>query len=347
MPRVTTAIVSDLHLGAGTRRDLLRHEPVLRALIEALDGVDELVLLGDTIELREVPLRRVMDAAGPVLAAIGRAMAGGRVTLVAGNHDHQLAHPLVERLRLNGGALEPQTLADPPDEGALGLVARALALPEVRVAYPGVLVRDDVYATHGHYLDVHNTVPSLERLAIGAVQRFAGRVPDGRLTPDDYEAALAPVYALGYALAQNVRPRAHPVRQDRSVKAWQAINNGRLPARVGVAAAVKLLNVAGLGPLEPDLTGPALRESALRGMRTVVDRLDLHAPHVVLGHTHRSGPHAGDAGWGALINTGSWIHEPYFLGGDPTASPYFPGHVVYVEASGPPVLRRVLDALPG
>ncbi|MEA2448816.1 MAG: hypothetical protein QOG63_748, partial [Thermoleophilaceae bacterium] len=203
-----TAIVSDLHLGAATGRDLLRHESVLAALIEALDGVDELVLLGDSVELREAPLPRVMAAARPALAAIGRAMAGGRVTILAGNHDHQLAVPLIEALRLGGRPLEPETLAQPPEHGPLGLVAQALALPEVRVAYPGVWVRDDVYATHGHYLDVHNTVPSIERLAIGAVQRFAGRVPEGPLTPFDYESALAPVYALGYALAQNARPRA-------------------------------------------------------------------------------------------------------------------------------------------
>jgi predicted phosphodiesterase len=351
---VTTAIVSDLHLGTASGRDLLRHDDVLAALIGALDGIDELVLLGDVVELRELPLPESIAAARPILAQIGRAMAGGRITILAGNHDHQLVAPLVERLRMDGRPLEPATVADPPGDGPLGLVAQALAVPEVRVAYPGVWVRDDVYATHGHYLDVHNTVPSLERLAIGAVQRFTGRVPDGPLAPDDYEAALAPVYALGYSLAQNAARRAKPVRQDRSAKAWQAIAgngrrsvSGRLLGGVAVPAAVGLLNAAGLGPLRPELTGEALRDSALEGMRTVIDRLGLHdARHVVFGHTHRSGPHDGDAGWGPLINSGSWIHEPYFLGAEPTASPYFPGHVVMVEDHGPPQLRRVLTELP-
>src|SRR5215218_3547743 len=112
--RMTTAIVSDLHLGAATGRDLLRREPVRAALIEALDGVDELILLGDVVELREAPLRHVMEASRPVLGEIGRAMAGGRVTITAGNHDHQLVTPLIEGLRLEGRPLEPQTVADPP-----------------------------------------------------------------------------------------------------------------------------------------------------------------------------------------------------------------------------------------
>ena len=45
----------------------------------------------------------------------------------------------------------------------------------VRVAYPGVWVREDVYATHGHYLDCHLTVPTLERLSLGAMSRVLGR----------------------------------------------------------------------------------------------------------------------------------------------------------------------------
>jgi hypothetical protein len=109
---------------------------------------------------------------------------------------------------------------------------------------------------------------------------------------------------------------------------------------------VGVLNRAGLGPLEPDLTGEALREAALRGMRAVIDRLGIDASHVVFGHTHRSGPHDRDSGWGPLVNTGSWIHEPYFLGADPLGSPYFPGHVVFVDDDGPPRLERLLDALP-
>jgi predicted phosphodiesterase len=350
---VTTAIVSDFHLGAASGRDLLRREEVLAALLDTLRDVDHLVLLGDVVELRERPIAQAMAAAEPVLGAIGRAMDGRRVTMLAGNHDHQLALPLIERVRLDGRRLGSETLDEPPGDGPLGRVARALAGPELRIAYPGMWVRDDVYATHGHYLDVHNTTPSFERIAIGAVQRFAGRVPSGPLTPDDYEAALAPVYALAYSLAQNPVAGRGVRHSDRSARVWQSIAGdgrrslgARLTARVALPAAVGALNAAGLGPLEPDLSAPALRRSALHGMRTAVERLGIDARHVVFGHTHRSGPHEGDQGWDGLVNTGSWILEPMFLGAEPRQSPYFPGHVAIVPDSGPPELRRLLEQLP-
>jgi hypothetical protein len=47
-----------------------------------------------------------------------------------------------------------------------------------------------------------------------------------------------------------------------------------------------------------------------------------------------------------LINTGSWIYEPAFLGASPKDSPYWPGHVALVPESGPPELVTLLDELP-
>jgi hypothetical protein len=53
-----TLVISDLHLGSITRRDVLRRPAALEALLGALDGVDRLVLLGDTVELLEGAPRR-------------------------------------------------------------------------------------------------------------------------------------------------------------------------------------------------------------------------------------------------------------------------------------------------
>jgi hypothetical protein len=357
---VTTAIVSDLHLGLAGDRDLLRRPPAQEALARALAGVDELVLLGDVVELRERPLAHALAAATPTLEAIGRAMAGKPITIVPGNHDHQLAAPLLESMRMRDGnaRLGLETAAAPPPTGPLAAVAAALGPPgSVRVAYPGVWVRPDVYAMHGHYLDVHNTVPSFERLAIGAVQRVAGRVGDGPLAAEDYESALGPVYALTYALAQSTRAGGAAPGGGSSVRLWQLVNGrgGRLPAlllgRVALPAAIASLNLAGLGPLSPDLSAVELRRAGLRGMAQVVSCLGIEAEHVVFGHTHRSGPHPGDDGWelpggGRLMNTGSWILEPAFLGSSPRESPYWPGHVVLVPDSGPPELLSLLSELP-
>jgi predicted phosphodiesterase len=357
---VTTAIVSDLHLGLAAGLDLLQRPAAQEALVRALADADELVLLGDVVELRERPLAHALAAARPALEAIGDALAGRRITIVPGNHDHQLAAPLVEAMRMRdgGGRLGLETFSAPPPGSPLAAVAAALgAAGEVRLAYPGVWVRPDVYAMHGHYLDVHNTVPSFERLAIGAVQRFAGRLPKGRLTAEDYESALGPVYALTYAMAQSARAGGAAPGGGSSLRLWQLVNGdgGRIPAlllgRLALPAAVGGLNLAGLGPLSPDLSAVELRRAGLRGMAAVVSSLGIEADHVIFGHTHRSGPHPGDEGWdlaggGRLMNTGSWIHEPAFLGDSPRTSPYWPGHVALVPESGVPELVSLLSELP-
>ena len=58
----TTALISDLHLGSGSKTDVLRLEPVLERLIEATTEVDHLVLLGDVLELRDLPLGETLKS---------------------------------------------------------------------------------------------------------------------------------------------------------------------------------------------------------------------------------------------------------------------------------------------
>jgi hypothetical protein len=358
-----TAIVSDLHLGLTDARDLLQRPAAQRALERALAEVDELVLLGDVVELRERPAAQALAAARPGLEAIGRAARGKRITIVPGNHDHQLAGPIIEALQMrDGGRLDlglETTVPAPSNGGPLARVAAALGeAGEVRVAYPGVWVRPDVYATHGHYLDVHNTVPTFERLAIGVVQRVVGRVAeDGPLTPADYEAAAGPVYAAAYAMAQSAHRGRSVAGGAASMRMWRVVNgrSGRVPALaiggLALPAAVAGMNLAGIGPLKPDLSAVEMRRAGLRSMAEVVRRLGVDAAHVIFGHTHRSGPHRGDEGWelpggAALMNTGSWVHEPAFLGDDGGSNPYWPGHCAIVGESGPPELRSLLDELP-
>jgi hypothetical protein len=117
--------------------------------------------------------------------------------------------------------------------------------------------------------------------------------------------------------------------------------------------AVGALNRAGLGPLTADLSGPSLRRSTLRAMGAVADGLGVDSGHVLFGHTHRSGPWPMDdpsewelPGGGRLLNTGSWMYEPAFLGREPAESPYWPGTVVVVEDAEPPRLERLLQELP-
>src|SRR5262245_65646161 len=91
-----TLVVSDFHLGARLRRDILRRPEPLEALLGALDGVDRLVLLGDIVELREGPPRRGMEAGEPVLRAIGARLGADREGIVVpGHHDAPPVRPWV------------------------------------------------------------------------------------------------------------------------------------------------------------------------------------------------------------------------------------------------------------
>lgn len=364
-----TAVVSDLHLGKAAGHDLLRRPEIRERLLGRLAAADRLVLLGDVLELREGPLARAMSAAQPFFEELGRAFAGKPVTLLCGNHDYQLATPLLEARALDGSlaqlgaenTLTPRAAGDGPFARLAGWARPA----EIELAYPGTWVRRDVWATHGHYLDWHNTVPTLEVLAIGIAERLVSRGPRGRSTmcPGDYEAALAPVYELAYTLAQSSRDDRQLAGGGRSVNAWERLNGTRpgfrakaeatIATRAAIPAVVGLLNKLGLGPLEPELDAIALRRAGLKSMAAVVGALGIDAAHVIFGHTHRSGPWPGrdTEGWslpggGRLWNSGSWIHEPAFLGDQPLESPYFPGVVVWVgdEPGSAPRLERLLEA---
>ena len=66
----------------------------------------------------------------------------------------------------------------------LARVAQLLGERRLRVAYPGVFLRPDVYAMHGHYADRHTTVPMFERLAVGAMARVVGERAGGPASAD-------------------------------------------------------------------------------------------------------------------------------------------------------------------
>ena len=75
------------------------------------------------------------------------------------------------------------------DRKAVGeVLAGGMPETEVTVAYPGLWLRRDLYVTHGHYLDVHLTVPRIESIAASAMARFTGR-RDSCESVADYEAA--------------------------------------------------------------------------------------------------------------------------------------------------------------
>jgi len=342
---VLTLLISDMHLGARPVNDVLRSHMVRAKLMPWLARADRVVLLGDALELRQGPIDAALDAARPFFGELGEVVAGKPVVLVPGNHDHPL---LPER-----PTRQFERVVRPAEGGPLGQMATWLNRSELLLSYPGYRVRDDVYAIHGHYLDCHNTVPTVENMLISVSKRRAKLPESGPLSVADYENVVAPLYQMGFKVAQ----RARNATGTPAKRAWAMLakTDGKPPglaARVlggaVVPSGVAALNRLGFGPFNPEISGPALRRAGIRAMGQVVDRLGIEAEHVIFGHTHRLGPLEGEEpDWASergirLHNCGNWVYEPEFLDRSPAASPYWPGGLILVEDSGPPRIERVL-----
>jgi hypothetical protein len=296
-------------------------------------------------------VRDALDQATPVLRELGSAV--GEVIVVPGNHDHSLLRGWLERRDPAGLGLESAVTSDPREP--LGAVVAALVPAQVRVTYPGVWLRDDTYAIHGHYGDRHNTVPIIERLGAGLTVRLAGEPAGGPASVEDYEAALAPMYAWIDRVAQSGGLRGGGGDGSFQIRAWQALDGAggggirRRGMAAGLFVAVAAVNRAGLGPVRADVSAAQLRRAALRANAQVLDRLNVPAKHVIFGHTHRAGPLPGDdrIEWEPagrrLLNTGSWVYEPAWLGDSPRVSPYRPGFAAIVTGDEPPELVNLLD----
>jgi hypothetical protein len=330
-----TLILSDLHLGSVSRSDLLRRPELREPLLGAVEGVDRVVLLGDVLELRHGPPREALAIAQPFFEDLGRALKGAELVLVAGNHDHALIEPwLALRAELPAPApLGLEQLLEPVEASPMVKRLADWAAPaRVRFAYPGLWVRPDVYATHGHYLDCHLTVPTIERLTVAAMSRLLGRPAHGFGQVADYEAVTAPMYAWRHAVAREART-GDALNGIATVHAWRTLGGGSgggsrsggakrngtrsrrsLPATLvaelrtramvrGFPLAVAALNRAGLGPLRSEISAGELRGAGLRAMGEVASRLGLGDAFVVFGHTHRSGPLPAD-------DPGEWNRPP-------------------------------------
>ena len=359
-----TLVISDLHIGLASGADVLARPAVLGVLANRLASVDRLVMLGDTLELRHGPARDALARAEPIMRAVGGALPpGAEVVLVPGNHDHAIAAGWLD-WRGRREAPGPLPLEERVPAVKASWIAKRLAgflaPARVEVAYPGLWLRDDVYATHGHYLDVHFPIPMPERLAAGLMARMVGAIPDPA-TPDDYEAILAPIYALSQASAQRGGDGRAVIGSRSAVGTWRGLTgSGRarrlrghalaVPFRLGVLAA----NRAGIGPVQARVAVNDLRVAGLAAIGETARRLRIAPAHLIFGHTHRTGRLALDSpgewrtpGGTQLHNAGNWIFETVFMSRGPAgASPYWPGGAIALEDDGPPRLERLLGDVP-
>jgi UDP-2,3-diacylglucosamine pyrophosphatase LpxH len=337
---VRTLVVSDLHLGARLQRDVLRRPEALEALLEALDDVGRLVLLGDAIELLEGRPARALALAEPVLRAIGARLGPGReVVVVPGNHDAALVRGWLH-VRAEPRAVDARVPLDATP--MLAQVASWLAPARVEVRYPGVWLSERVWATHGHYLDRHLVPES----GFGLARGLLGRLPRDGATPVDYEQAGGPSVTRLEALLTRWLPRPLAAAFDDLVELVRAATMPGRPRRLHRFA-----------PLTARLLGAQMRRAAIPALARVVHRLGVDAEVVVFGHVHRGGPLAGDdarrwrgpGGRPRIVNTGSWVYEPLVLHRARPPHPYWPGGAVVLDdaADVEPRAIGLLDHLSG
>jgi hypothetical protein len=332
-----TLVISDLHIGAGRGRAALDDPAIVRTLAEAVSGFERLVLLGDIIELRQGPIQDALAAASRVLPELVGGLGEGReVILLMGNHDHQLqVHP-----------------------EALGQVEWMLSQngASVRVEYPGVWLRDDVYAQHGHYLDRHTTTPAFERVAAGAMARFL-KLPLAEMsTTGDYERLLAPIYAWMFAISQTSGREIDASDGGGSARALKLIRESRglkwAAVQAGLRSLLGAADLARLGPFSPDLSPVMLRRSSLIAYGEVLATLGLRPGYALFGHTHRAGPLSSDdlSEWTTpsgvrMINSGCWVNESVeFMSEEPADNPYRCGFAIELD-SEPGTAPRLVNLL--
>jgi UDP-2,3-diacylglucosamine pyrophosphatase LpxH len=329
-----TLVISDLHIGCRVRSSVLAQPRPLERLLAALEGIDRLVLLGDVVELVSVPAAQSMAEAAPILAAIGARMGPEReIVIVPGNHDRALVRTWARRHRH-----ELSIDADVPP-GATALLAELvgmLAPARVLVKYPGVWLRDGIWATHGHYLDRH----LLPAGGYGILRSRLGRTPVGQATPLDYEVGRRP----GLGLMTRWLPRRLAALMYDVTEVIRAATMPRVRRLV--------LNPR-ISPLTARLLSIQMRRQALPALVEVVQRLGVEADWVVFGHVHRLGPIAGDdisewiapGGSPRLLNSGSWLYEPLLVARARPPHPYWPGGAILLDGDAEPQMLSLLDDL--
>jgi UDP-2,3-diacylglucosamine pyrophosphatase LpxH len=331
---VRTLVISDLHLGSRLRHDVLRLPAPRERLLSALDGIDRLVLLGDTVELLTRHPERSMHAAEPIIRALGQRMGADReVIVVPGNHDRSLVRAWV---RAQGSRLVlPDAIVDPDATPALSRLLSWLAPARTQARYPGLWLDDRIWATHGHYLDTHLIPESSIGMLRGRSRRNA---PVACVPVQRYETRRRRGRAAGDSLG--ARLLARPVGT--TLETIAELVRAPLPHLPGLLMKARLTSVTAT------LLDVQMRHAAVPAIVRVANRLGIEADWIVFGHVHRRGPLAGEewaaqAGGVRVANPGSWLYEPLLLDRATPPHPYWPGGAVVIEPGREPRTVGLLD----
>lgn len=342
-------VISDTHFGAWTGEDLLRHEAYRERLAPQLDALDEVIVLGDLVDLLFGRIEEAFDATRELLALVRERLQGGRVVFVAGNHDHHLVTADAERATERRLAALAGGEPDADSSTFIGaFLERQLEGVEVEVRYP-TYTFGDVLCTHGHYLDPHSRSSGGVggRLLARALWSIAAGGRNDPRTLEDYESTTTLLTEMLYTIAQ----LPHGCEAQQSVftatgRLGRLARAGTLPVRLGRRLARRRggdgegsgephapgysharadAGARGGNPESPASGGPGYaaarlvwpsdpREHALEAFESVVDNLGWRpdSGQIVFGHTHQPLADVRPPGGGATRywNSGSWIYEP-------------------------------------
>jgi UDP-2,3-diacylglucosamine pyrophosphatase LpxH len=327
-------VISDTHFGAWTGRDLLREELFLERLAPQLDGIDELIFLGDLFDFLFGSVGDAVDASDGLLRLIAEKLPGKRLVFLAGNHDHHLVHRDAEnRLEAQLAAgFSPPDLAEAhrlsTDEEAKpgpgffrSFLTRRLPGVEVEIAYPTYSFAG-VLCTHGHYLDPHARLTGSrgDRLLTRTLWGIATGGPEQPKTIEDYESVITLLTEWLYIAAQ--MPHGTHAQQNvfRAAERAGRIEHAlKLPQRGlkrlrGEQPAPEKAQARPVFPAASVVSPSDPSEHALEAFAQVVENLGWgeESEKIVFAHTHQPLACVESSGdsrtryW----NTGSWIYEP-------------------------------------
>jgi len=329
-------IISDCHFGSGD--DLMRAPLALERIEPELVWADEVVINGDLFELVFASLAEAVAAARPFLGLVNRHV--GRIHYLPGNHDHHLVSLASDERRIAEltGSPNPPPFRVMPAERLL----RALC-PDVDLitSYP-ICELDGMRFIHGHYIAAH--IESfgwrmMDRLAwslTGEQQR-----PE-RLSIDDYEALISPLYELMYEMANLPQGKRAQQQFERWLLSMGTV--ARAPGKASRQAAGfahSLIRRRTAEEMLEPMDAPTAQ--ILGAMEAVCLNLGVGDGTVVFGHTHtplaaRSSTHSHYTFW----NSGSWLWDRRIRNGPTYRESAWPGTVLRATA-GELDLRRLLD----
>jgi UDP-2,3-diacylglucosamine pyrophosphatase LpxH len=343
-------VISDTHLGAWTGEDLLSQDRFLSRLEPELEGIDELVVLGDLFDLLFGSIEEALAAAEGLFALIRERLQGKRLVFLAGNHDHHFVVRAAEDARLLGSG---DGRGGAGDDLLRRLLAGRLEGIEIDVRYPTYAV-GDVLLTHGHYLDPHARLagPLGSRLLTRALWAIAAGGKEEPRTEADYDAIVGLLTELLYAIAQVphgttaqrsvfdtlnrvggwAKGAARPARAAEQLALRLAGRAGRAASQVAHAAVShddfrkaiaderervrrdsRAARIQGFDVARTISPGDP-REKALEAFAKVVDNLgwSQHYQKIVFAHTHQpfADRRASPDSPVRYWNTGCWIYEP-------------------------------------